>query len=71
METIAELMKGRTTLIITHRLSTVHHLGRVVLLENGRIAEQGTGPELLAVNGSYARLYRAAGHEPVPTLSEN
>lgn len=64
METIAELMRGRTTLIITHRLSTVHHLGRVVLLENGRIAEQGTGPELLALKGSYARLYRAAGHEP-------
>ena len=62
METIAELMKGRTTLIITHRLSTVHHLGRVVLLENGRITEQGTGPELLALNGSYARLYQAAGH---------
>ena len=63
METIAELMAGRTTLIITHRLSTVHHLGRVVLLENGRIAEQGTGPELLALGGSYAGLYRAAGHE--------
>ena len=67
METIADLMKGRTTLIITHRLSTIHHLGRVVLLENGRIAEQGTGPELLALNGSYARLYRAAGHEPATT----
>jgi len=66
METIAELMKGRTTLIITHRLSTVHHLGRIVLLENGRIAEQGTGPELLALNGSYAKLYRAAGHELCP-----
>jgi ATP-binding cassette subfamily B protein/subfamily B ATP-binding cassette protein MsbA len=64
METIAELMKGRTTLIITHRLSTVHHLGRVVLLEHGRIAEQGTGPELLAAGGSYARLYNAAGHAP-------
>jgi ATP-binding cassette subfamily B protein/subfamily B ATP-binding cassette protein MsbA len=64
METIAELMKGRTTLIITHRLSTVHHLGRVVLLEHGCIAEQGTGPELLAAGGSYARLYHAAGHEP-------
>jgi len=62
MTTIAELMKGRTTLIITHRLSTVHHLGRIVLLENGRITEQGTGPELLAAGGSYARLYEAAGH---------
>lgn len=62
METIAELMRGRTTLIITHRLSTIHHLGRVVLLENGRIAEQGTGPELLTLQGSYAKLYHAAGH---------
>ncbi|MEI6376549.1 MAG: ABC transporter ATP-binding protein [bacterium] len=69
METIAELMKGRTTIIITHRLSTVHHLGRVVLLENGRIAEQGTGPELLAAGGSYSRLYHAAGHEPKPAKS--
>lgn len=64
METIDELMRGRTTLIITHRLSTVHHLGRIVLLEHGRIAEQGTGPELLAREGSYARLYQAAGHHP-------
>jgi ATP-binding cassette subfamily B protein len=62
MNTIAELMRRRTTLIITHRLATTHHLGRVVLLEDGRIAEQGTGPELLAAGGSYARLYRAAGY---------
>jgi len=64
METVSHLMKGRTTLIITHRLSTVHHLGRVVLLENGRITEQGSGPELLAAGGSYARLYHAASHMP-------
>ena len=62
METIGELMRGRTTLIITHRLSTVHHFGRIVLLENGRVAEQGTGSGLLAAEGSYARLYHAAGH---------
>lgn len=62
METIADLMRNRTTLIITHRISTVHHLGRIVLLENGYIAEQGTGSELLAAGGSYARLYKAAGH---------
>ncbi|MEJ2379381.1 MAG: ABC transporter ATP-binding protein [Pseudolabrys sp.] len=63
MATIAELMRGRTTLIITHRISTAHDLGRVVLLEGGRIAAQGTGPELLARSASYARLYRAAGLE--------
>ena len=43
METIGELMRGRTTLIITHRLATIHSLGRIVVLEHGTIAEQGTG----------------------------
>jgi ATP-binding cassette, subfamily B, bacterial len=56
MNTIAELTRGRTTLIVTHRLVTAHHLGRVVLLENGRIVEPGTGPELLAAGGAYPRL---------------
>ena len=64
MSTIADLMRGRTTLVITHRLSTAHYLGRMVLLEGGRIAAQGSGPDLLASSGSYARLYRAAGMEP-------
>jgi ATP-binding cassette, subfamily B, bacterial len=60
METIGELMRGRTTLIITHRLATVHSLGRIVVLEHGTIAEQGTGSELLKRAGPYARLYQAA-----------
>ncbi len=59
METIAELMRGRTTLIITHRLATIHSLGRIVVLEHGTIAEQGTGSELLTKGGPYARLYQA------------
>ncbi len=63
METIAELMRGRTTLIITHRLATVHSLGRIVVLKNGVVAETGTGPELLARNGAYAELYRAGQYE--------
>ena len=60
METIEELMRGRTTLIITHRISTIHSLGRIVVLQNGRLVEDGTGPELLAKGGAYADLYHAA-----------
>ncbi len=59
METLADLMKGRTTLIITHRLATVHHLDQIVVLERGRIVEVGRGPELVTRNGTYAKLYRA------------
>jgi ATP-binding cassette subfamily B protein/subfamily B ATP-binding cassette protein MsbA len=71
MKTIAELMRGRTTLIVTHRLSTAHRLGRVVLLEDGRITAQGSGPELLAAGGPYARLYRTAEtHEPKETIKK-
>jgi len=58
MGTIAELMRGRTTLIITHRLTTVHGLGRIVVIKEGRIVEDGTGPDLLARGGAYAALYR-------------
>jgi ATP-binding cassette subfamily B protein len=63
METIKELMRGRTTLIVTHRLATVHNVDRIVVLENGRIVEQGGGPELVARGGTYAKLY-AAGNYP-------
>jgi ATP-binding cassette subfamily B protein/subfamily B ATP-binding cassette protein MsbA len=63
METISELMRGRTTLIITHRLATIHSLGRIVVLEHGTIAEQGTGPELLARGATYAKLYRAGQYD--------
>ena len=60
MGTIFELMRGRTTLIVTHRLTTVHGLDRIVVLKDGRIVEDGSGPELLAKNGVYAALYRDA-----------
>src|SRR5437867_9698863 len=63
MDTIEELMRGRTTLIITHRLATVHHMDHIVVLQNGRIAEQGTGAELLARNGVYAALYRSGKYD--------
>jgi ATP-binding cassette, subfamily B, bacterial len=63
METIKDLMHGRTTLIVTHRLATIHGVDRIVVLENGRIVEQGTGAELLMKRGVYATLY-AAGNYP-------
>ena len=63
METIKELMRGRTTLIVTHRLATIHGVDRIVVLEHGRIVEQGTGGELITRRGIYAKLY-ASGNYP-------
>ena len=62
METIKELMRGRTTLIVTHRLATIHNVDRIVVLEHGRIVEQGTGPELVTRGGAYAKLYSAGNY---------
>jgi ATP-binding cassette, subfamily B, bacterial len=63
METIKELMRGRTTMIVTHRLATIHNVDRIVVLERGRIVEQGTGRELVKRGGVYAKLY-SAGNFP-------
>jgi ATP-binding cassette subfamily B protein len=60
METIKELMRGRTTLIITHRIATVHDMGKIVVLSHGKVVEVGTGPELVARGGAYAELYHSA-----------
>jgi len=63
MATIKELMKDRTTLIVTHRLGTIHNVDQIVVLENGRIMELGRGPELVKRGGVYAKLY-ASGNYP-------
>jgi len=63
METIQELMRGRTTLIATHRLATIHGLDQIIVLEHGRVVEKGRGPELIARGGIYAKLY-ASGKFP-------
>jgi subfamily B ATP-binding cassette protein MsbA len=52
------LMAGRTTLVIAHRLSTVQNADRIVVLDAGKIVEQGRHEELLAMEGLYAALYR-------------
>ena len=51
------LAKGRTTLIIAHRLSTIRSASRILVIRDGRIAEEGSHQTLLALNGEYARLY--------------
>jgi len=63
MDTIKELMRGRTTLIATHRLATIHDVDRIVVVERGRVVEQGSGAELLARGGVYAKLF-ASGKFP-------
>ena len=51
-------MKSRTTFVIAHRLSTVEKASRILVMEDGRIVEQGSHAELLAAEGRYAQLYR-------------
>ncbi len=58
-EALLNLTRGRTTFVIAHRLSTLHHVDRILVVEQGRIVEDGVHEELLARGGVYAGLYEA------------
>jgi ATP-binding cassette subfamily B protein len=70
-DALAHALVGRTSVVIAHRLSTIQKADKVLVIDDGRIAEQGTHEELLAANGLYAELYRtqfSRTSEPSPPV---
>lgn len=70
LDALRQLMRGRTTIIISHNLATVQHADVIFVVDHGRICERGTHASLLAAGGVYARLYelQTSRGEPVPEL---
>ncbi|MEZ6185727.1 MAG: ATP-binding cassette domain-containing protein [Planctomycetota bacterium] len=63
---LSQLSVGRTTIVIAHRLSTIRRADQIVVMEEGRITERGSHAELLALGGTYARLWAVQTGELVP-----
>jgi ATP-binding cassette subfamily B protein len=78
MQALKHLMRGRTTLLVSHQLNLIEHADRILVLDEGQLVESGTHDELLRTGGVYARLLAAAnhpdsetGHPPAPTPHGN
>ncbi len=61
-EALEKLMKGRTTIMVAHRLSTIQHADKIIVMHKGEVRESGTHQELLAANGIYKKLYELQLH---------
>jgi ATP-binding cassette subfamily B protein len=57
LDAISQLAKNHTSVVIAHRLSTIVDADKIILLDQGRVVEQGTHTELLALNGRYAQMW--------------
>ncbi len=69
-KSLKKLAKDRTTIIIAHRLSTVEHVDRILVLSDGKVIEQGKHDDLLAQNGEYTKLYASLAEEEMTASSE-
>ena len=69
METLEAIERGRTTIVIAHRLSTVVHADQIVVLEAGQVAERGTHAELLRKRGLYAEMWARQAQEREEALA--
>ena len=61
MQSLMFLAEGKTVVMVAHRLSTVRHMDRILVIDGGRLAEEGTHEELMARNGIYAEMFRKQG----------
>ena len=62
-DALNKLLVGRTSVVIAHRLSTIHNADKIIVVDHGRIAEQGTHAELMARGGIYAKLIELQSFE--------